>query len=103
MGDPSRSSHFKSLFEEAITKYEMQVGSKLANHPFAIQLNSCTTVESIAKTVLDQAQAFRHYRGDDGKVMKCLKGVVDMLHKLSTSGVLGQGIGLVRRNCLSYP
>ena len=79
MGDPSRSSHFKSLFEEAITKYEMQVGSKLANHPFAIQLNSCTTVESISKTVLDQAKAFRQYRGDDGKVMTCLKGAVDML------------------------
>ena len=90
-------SHFEPLFEAALREYEMKAGTKLIDHPLYIQLNTCKTVDSIAKTVLDQAQAFRQFRGDDGKVMKCLKGVIHVLCTFST-GVFGEGIGLVRRN-----
>jgi hypothetical protein len=36
------------------------------------------------------------FRGDDSKVMKSLKRVIDVIHTLSTSTILGEGIGLVR-------
>jgi hypothetical protein len=37
------------------------------------------------------------FRGDDGRVMKSLKRAVHVLHALSTSTTLGEGIGLVRQ------
>jgi len=75
----------------------MQAGTKLVDHPFYIQLNTCKTTNSITKIFLDQAQAFRQFRGDDGKVMKCLKGTVNVLCRFST-GVFSEVIGLVRQN-----
>jgi len=90
-------SHFQPLFEAALGEYESQAGTKLIDHPLYIQLNTCTTVDSIIKTVLAEAQAFRQFRGDDSKVMKYLKGAVHVLSTFS-AGVFGEGIGLVRRN-----
>ena len=97
MDDTSGYSRFKPLFEAALMEYEAQTRTKLVDHPFYVKLNTCNSVQSITTTVLDQAQAFRRFRGDDGKVMKCLKGAIHALHTLSTSGVLGGGISLVRR------
>ena len=93
----SSYSHFQPLFEAALREYEVQAETKLVDHPFYIQLNTCKTVNSITKIFLDQAQAFRQFRGDDGKVMKCLKGTVNVLCTFST-GVFSEGIGLVRQN-----
>jgi hypothetical protein len=98
MSDASVYSRFQPLFEAALTEYETQTKSKLVDHPFYLKLNTCTSVQSITTTVLDQAQAFQEFRGDDGKVMTCLKGAVHALHILSTSGVLGGAISLVRRD-----
>ena len=98
MSDTSRYSRFRSLFEAALTEYETQTKTKLVDHPFYLELKTCKSVQSITTIVLHQAEAFRQFRGDDGKVMKCLKGVVLALHTLSTSGVLGGAIALVRRN-----
>ena len=97
MSDTSGYSRFQPLFEAALTEYETQTKMKLVSHPLYLKLNTCNSVQSITTTVLDQAQAFRRFRGDDGKVMKCLKKAVHALHILSTSGVLGGAIGLVRR------
>ena len=98
MSDTSEYSRFQPLFDDALREYETQTKTKLVDHPFYLKLKTCNSVQSITATVLDQAQDFRRFRGDDGKVMRCLKGAVHMLHTLSTSGVLGGGIGLVRRD-----
>jgi hypothetical protein len=100
MSDPAESSTFQSLFETALERFEKQTGTSLAQHPLAIKLDACKTVESIDAVLREQAQTFRQFRGDDGKVIKCLKRVVHVLHTLSTSGVLGEGIGLVRLKLL---
>ena len=98
MSDTSGYSRFQPLYEAALTEYETQCHTmKLVNHPLYLKLNTCNSVQSITAIVRDQAQAFRRFRGDDGKVMKCLKKAVHALHILSTSGVLGGAIGLVRR------
>jgi hypothetical protein len=94
----SVDSHFQLLFDAALMEYETQTKLKLVDHPFYLKLNTCDSVQSITTAVLDQAQAFQKFRGDDGKVMKCLKGAVRALHILSTSGVLGGSISLVRGN-----
>jgi len=99
MSDTSGYFRFQLLFEAALTDYETQTDMKLIDHPFYLELNTCNSVQSITTIVLHQAEAFRRFRGDDGKVTKSLKGAVHALHTLSTSGVLGNGIRLVRRNC----
>ena len=97
MSDTPGPSVLQSLFDAALKEFETQTGTSLARHPLAIKLEACHTVESIDAALREQAEALRRFRGDDGKVMKCLKGVVNVLYTLSTSGVLGEGIGLVCR------
>jgi hypothetical protein len=103
MSDPQGPSKSlsQSLFDAALEDYEKQTGTSLARHPLAIKLDACNTVESINASIQEQAKAFRQFRGDGGKVTRCLKGVVHVLHKLTTTGVLGEGIGLVRRSSLT--
>ena len=94
MSQPSSSS-FQGLFNAALQDYKNQTGTKLDDHPLAKELETCNSVESITTIIQNQAQKFRAFRGDDGKLMKSLKLSVDVLYPLSTSTVLGEGIGLV--------
>jgi hypothetical protein len=101
MNGPRGSSVVRSLFDAALEDFERQTGIILAQHPLTEKLDTCNSVESITAALQEQAQVFRRSKGDGGKVVMCLKGVVRVLHSLSTSGVLGEGIGLVRRNSLT--
>jgi hypothetical protein len=96
MNDTS-GSHLQSLFDAALESYEKQTGIKLADHPLARQLENCHSVDSIMDALQQQAQAFTEFRGEDGKVKKSLKRAVHILHALSTSTTLGEGVGLVHR------
>ena len=95
MSDQSGSSHLQVLFEAALQDYEKQTGIALAKHPFAEQLQSHDSIESVTAVLHEQAQAFSEFRGKD-KVLKPLKGAISVLYKLSATATLGQGIGLVR-------
>ena len=90
------SSSFQSLFDAALKDYTNQTGTRLDEHPFATQFETCDSVESISSILQQNAQAFREFRGEDGKIMKSLKCTVHILYTLSITAVLGEGIGLVR-------
>jgi hypothetical protein len=94
MSHPSSSS-FRSLFNVALRDYENQTGTKLVDHPFAKQLEKCDSVESISSALQEHARRFCEFRGEDGKITKSLKCAVQVLYTLSTSTVLGEGIGIV--------
>ncbi|KAH9970343.1 hypothetical protein BJV74DRAFT_867298 [Russula compacta] len=94
MSDQLSSSHFRSLLGTALQNYERQTGTKLDDHPLFQRVKACDSVESITTVLREQARALHEFRGDDGKVMKSLKCAVDILNTLSTSTVLGEGIGL---------
>lgn len=96
MSDPSGST-FQSLFEAALEGYEEQTGKKLIDHPLAKQLEQCNSVESITAALQEQAQAFNGFRRFEGKVMKPFKGIVHVLHTLSTNETLRRAINLVCR------
>ena len=89
------SSSFQVLFNAALEDYETQTGTRLIDHPFARQLEASNSVDSITTALREQAQIFRGFRGDDGKIMKSLKSSVDVLYTLSNSTILGEAIGLV--------
>ena len=44
---------------------EEKAGVSLVQHPLAIKLQSCDTIEAITDFMQDQAQVFRHFRGSD--------------------------------------
>ena len=94
--DPSPESNLRSLFETALTEYEKQEKTSLRDNPLIIKLQSCDSADAINAILQEQAQAFHTFRGDDGKLNKCLKRTVHVLHELSTSSTLGAAIGLVR-------
>ena len=99
--DDASGSGLPSLFDAALQRYEEQTGTKLVDHPLARQLENSHSVDSIVDILQQQARGFTQFRGDNGKVMKSLKRVVHVLHALSTSTTLGEGVGLVRRMAFS--
>jgi hypothetical protein len=86
----------KSLFETALNEFEKRTGANLAQHQIINELKNCESADSVIDILQKQAQAFRNFRGDDGKLMIWLKRTVKVLYTLSTSSVLGGAIGLVR-------
>ena len=98
MSQPSSPSSFQDLFNTALGDYQIQTGIRLADHTFAKQLEACNSVDSVTAILQEQAQIFREFRGDDGKITKPLKSSVDVLYSLSNSTVIGQGTGLVHPN-----
>ena len=105
--DPFSESKLRSLFETALREYEKQAGTNLLDNRLTMKLQSCNSADAIGAVLQEQAQAFHKFRGDDGKVIKWLKRTVHVLHTLSTSTALGEGVGLVRwklstLNCYLY-
>ena len=97
MSDQSGTSHFPVLFEAAFRDYEKQTGKTLANHPLAEKLQSCDSVESVTAVLRERTEAFSEIRGKD-KVLKPLKNVLSILHRLCSASTVdfGQHLGLVR-------
>jgi len=94
MSQPSSSS-FRSLFNAALQDYANQTGTKLDDHPLAKQLENCESVDTIYTILQEHARLFQEFRGEDGRIMKSLKCTVHVIHTLSTSTALGEGIGIV--------
>jgi hypothetical protein len=90
------SPELQSLFETALNEFEKRTGSNLVQHQIIDKLVNCESADSVIDVLQEQAQAFRNFRGDNGKLMTWLKRTVTALYTLSSSGVLGEGIGLVR-------
>ncbi len=99
MSDQSGSTHFRTLFESALQAYEKATGIRLAEHPLAVQLSSCNSIESIAALLQGEARALSDFRGSD-RVRKSIMSTASVLIRLSTTGSPGEGIGLVRQKAL---
>ena len=86
----------KSLFEVALDEFEKRAGTNLLQHQIVDRLVNCQSADSVIDVLQDQAQATRNIMGDDGRLMTWLKRTVNVLHALSTSSLLREGIGMVR-------
>ena len=94
MAHQSESARFQTLFGPALQAYEKKAGVSLAQHPLAIKLQSCDTVEAITGLLQDQAQAFAHLQGSD-KIMKSIRMAVPILSKITSAASLADAFGLV--------
>jgi len=97
MAHLSESVRFQALFGPALQAYEKLAGVSLTQHPLAVKLHRCDSIEAITGLLQDQAQTFRHLQGSD-KIMKSLKAIVSILSKLSSASSLADAFGLVRQN-----
>jgi translation elongation factor EF-1beta len=83
------------MFETALANYEKQTGKDLSKHPFADKLRGCDSADSVLHLFQEQAQAFDEYRNGDRNLMKWLNQTVHLLHALTSSETLSEGVGLV--------
>jgi hypothetical protein len=95
MAHQPESTRFQALFEPALQAYEMKTGVSLAQHPLAIKLQNCDSVEAIHGLLRDQAQAFGDLQGSD-RIVKSIKKTVSILSKLSSAASLADAFDLVR-------
>ena len=94
MSDQPGSSHLHMLFEAALEDYKQQTGIELAEHPLAERLQDGNPVESVTAILREQAQDFQEFREKD-KVLKPLKKVLTILHRLSSAANFARDVGLV--------
>jgi hypothetical protein len=98
-------SQFQDIFDAALREYSRKTGKDIATDPLTTRLRPCDSSDAVLEVLQEQAQAFNQFRNGDWKVqlMRRLKPTVDILLGLSTSGVFGEGIGLVRLAKSTYP
>jgi hypothetical protein len=98
-------SQFQHLFDAALREYRLKTGKDIATEPLTTSLLHCDSSDAVLAILQEQAHAFNQFRNGDWKVqlMRRLKPTVDILIGLSTSGVFGEGIALVRLTNSTYP
>ena len=105
MAHQSESTYLQTIFEPALRSYEKKAGVSLTQHPLAIKLQTCQSIEAITAILQDQAQAFRHLQGSD-KVMKSIKMIVSILSNIPSTAPLTDAFHVVRQNglmtCLTF-
>jgi hypothetical protein len=101
MGDQSRSSGLRAIFEFALHNYEKLSGITLANHSVTEQLQNCNSVESVTALLRSQARAFTRPEGSDGRIIKSLESAVSVLYTLSSNTAIAEAIDMVRQNALT--
>ena len=100
MTHQSESARFQALFGPALQAYEKMAGVSFTQHPLAIKLQSCDSVDAITGLLQDQAQAFSHLQGSH-RIMKSLKTTVSILSKLSSAASRANPLGSVRQKGLT--
>ena len=97
MSHPSSSTTLQALFDTALQDYKDKTGNTITDQPIAKELETCESVDSITAVLQEQAQGFREFRENDGKLMKALNSLVDVLCSPSIKSALNEAVGLVVR------
>jgi hypothetical protein len=100
MTDHSWSTRFRARFMFALQAYKQTTGVTLIEHPLAVQLQNCHSVESITTLLKYEARPFSGLLGSDG-ILTSIESIVSILSTLSSSAPFGEAIGLVRQNALT--
>lgn len=96
------SSTFETIFSTALAKYAELTGKELLKDPLADQIQSCSSPAAVLDVLRRRAQAFREFRNDDSKLMRCLSGIINGLHTLFTSSAVSGGASLVSRSVCTF-
>jgi hypothetical protein len=88
----SVSSYLRMLFENALGDYKQQTGIGLAEHPLAVRLQDCDSVESVTAIFFELVQGLKEYRENDKIIMPLIK-VLAVLHRLPFATNFAQDVG----------
>jgi hypothetical protein len=99
MADQSGSAHFQVLFESALQAYEKRTGITLAQHPIAVKLQSCHSIDDITALLQGQAKEFSDFQAKD-RITKAIRTTVSILIPLSDATSLADAVGSVRQKSL---
>ena len=97
MADHAGSTRFRARFESALQTYRQATGVTLAEHPLAVQLQSCHSIESITAILTREARASRDLSAGCDRIITSMKYTISMLFTLSTTASFGDAIDLVRK------
>jgi hypothetical protein len=92
--DQSGSTRFRARFDSALQTYQQTTGMTLAEHPLAVQLQSCNSTKSIMTIFECETRASSDILRRD-RIMEALESIVSTLFTLSTTAPFGDAIGLV--------
>jgi hypothetical protein len=96
MAEQTGPTRFHALFESAMQAYQKMTGITLAEHPLAVQLQSCNSLDSITAILQGQAQAFSNFRESHG-IMKSIKTTVSILTSLGAAVSFADTFEMVRQ------
>ena len=99
MGDQSRSTRFRALFDSALRAYEEKTGITLAEHSLAMRLQSSPSIESITTLIQDQIRASSGSRGID-RITNSLENTISIVSTLSATTAFDWAIDMV---CRKFP
>ena len=91
MADQSGSVSFQRLLESALLRYEKKAGVTLSDHPLALQLQSCNSVEDFDKLLQDKAKDVKQSE----RITKTMRTIVSILTPLSFVASIPDAAGLV--------
>ena len=100
MDDQSRSTRFRTLFDSALRAYKEKTGITLAEHSLAMQLQSCTSVESITSLIQDQIRTSSDSGGAD-RIMNSIGSTISILSTVSATAVFDWAINMVSQKVLT--
>jgi hypothetical protein len=99
MADQLGSAPFQPLFQSALEDYGKNTGVRLAQHPLAVDIQSCQSVDDITTLLQRRAQAFNDFQERD-RMMRAIKVIVSILTPLSDVASLADAVGVVRQKAL---
>jgi hypothetical protein len=102
MADHSGSTLFWARFEHALQAYQTTTGVILAEHPLAVQLQSCRSIDSMTAILQFEARTFSDLPESD-RIMKAIESIVSILCAVSATTLFGDATGLVRDETLMAP
>ena len=85
------SVYFQRLLESALLRYEKRTCVTLSQHPLALQLQDCNSVEDFNKILQDHAKDVR----ESERITKSMKTIVSIMTPLSSVVSLPDAVGLV--------
>jgi hypothetical protein len=85
MSSTTPSSSNFHLISKALSDYAKRTDIDLTKHPFAHQFHSCDSAEAISELLQGRVEAFKDYRDEHCKLIKCLNPVFQFLHVFSAT------------------
>jgi hypothetical protein len=96
MADQSRSTRFQVRFESALLAYQETTSVTLVEHPVAVRLLNCNSVDTLITILLYEARAFSDLPAF-GRITKAIESTISILSTLPATAFLGYAIDLVRQ------